>query len=84
MPIPRNMPIPKSKRPGMLKEIKRQLHQLEVGYNRSTSICECCGTTKYDNFEEFKAAQALRAAVNKVSKVLEIEEGGHWGDDNAV
>ncbi len=78
------MPIPKSRRPSLLKEMKKQLMQIEAGYNRTTSICECCGTTKYDNFEEFKAAAALRAAVNKISKVLEIEEGGYWGDENAI
>ena len=59
------------------------LESVELPLNASTKVCDCCGATVREDFDEWQAVEALRAAQSRIMKANQSIAAGrlkkHYG-----
>lgn len=54
-----------------LEQARRLIEQVRDSLSLDSSVCECCGLTKYHNFDQYQVREQLNAAINRLTKTGE-------------
>lgn len=55
----------------LLADALRDVEAYILTLDQSSTACECCNVVKYNNFEDYRAAQELSGAASRIRKHLE-------------
>lgn len=54
-----------------LEAAKKLIEEVRNSLNIDSAVCECCGLTKYHNFDQYQIYGWLDAAINRLDKTSE-------------
>lgn len=54
-----------------LEQAKKLIEQVRDSLSSESKVCECCGLTKYQNYDQYQVREWLNAAINRLEKTTE-------------